>query len=333
MFCLTVARRYKLDPFKQQIWFVKRWDKNANNGKGGTGSFVWTPQVGINGLLFAAGRDHKAEFGSVGLPGCCGPMVQVNPKLKAPEWAKVQVWKKGSEHPTEAQAYWDEYAPAELEKAPFWRKMPRRMLGKCATALAIRQAYPDLGGLYIPEECDRIAEEFTPSGRQIVQSVPTGGSKEAAAAVLAKKLAEHASKPKEAEIVSPVQPESKPTPSQERSEEYKGIIELDWVEETSPKVYGDLGDLLDILKKHCTVTVKNDYYHVLPKDVETIRQLCEQAHYRLVEHMPPVPPSSAMRRRGSPRPRKEGWSAQKFYPSRRGRADSHGGRSRQSRTR
>src|SRR5690349_25126867 len=29
-FCLTVSRRYKLDPFRQQIWFVKRKDNSAD---------------------------------------------------------------------------------------------------------------------------------------------------------------------------------------------------------------------------------------------------------------------------------------------------------------
>lgn len=165
-FLLTVARRYRLDPFKQQIWFVKRWDKNADNGQGGTGAFVWTPQVGINGLLFAAGRDHKGDLGSIGKPEF-GPITK-----GIPEWASVKVWKKGATQPTEAEAWWDEYAPSDLSKAPFWRKMPRRMLAKCATALAIRQAYPDLGGLYIPEEMERMGEEFTPNGRQIAAPEP-----------------------------------------------------------------------------------------------------------------------------------------------------------------
>lgn len=170
-FCLTVARRYKLDPFRQQIWFVSRWDKNADNGKNGKGANVWTPQVGINGLLFAAARDHKPVFGSVSLPEF-GPMVSVSSEyknLKAPEWARVKVWKKGESEPTEAEAWWEEYAPADLTKAPFWRKMPRRMLGKCATALAIRQAYPDLGGLYIPEEMERMGEDVTETGRRIIE--------------------------------------------------------------------------------------------------------------------------------------------------------------------
>ena len=176
-YCLTVARRYRLDPFKQQIWFVPRNDRNAENPAGGRGMRIWTPTVGINGLLFAAARDHKAEFGSVSLPEY-GPMKKrsysyeykgktYNKEIMAPEWARVKVWKKGEPAPTEAEAWWEEYAPAHLNSAPFWVKMPRRMIGKCATALAIRQAYPDLGGIFIPEETDRIGEDYTPEGRQI----------------------------------------------------------------------------------------------------------------------------------------------------------------------
>lgn len=187
-FCLTVARRYRLDPFKQQIWFVRRWDKEADNGKGGKGNHVWTPQVGINGLLMIANRDHQKEFGSVSLPEF-GPIITVEGNIKAPEWARVKVWKKGEEHPTESEAWWTEYAPSDLSKAPFWRKMPRRMIGKCATALALRQSYPDLGGLYISEECERMTEDYTPEGRQIIEQ---GGSISAAVAVADRKLAAHA---------------------------------------------------------------------------------------------------------------------------------------------
>lgn len=165
-YMLKVAERRKLDPFKQQIWFVRRWDRNADNGKGGTGANVWVAQVGIDGLLFTAARDHKAEYGSVSLPEF-GAMIDGHP-----EWAMVSVFKKGEREPTVAQAYWDEYVPNDLTKAPFWRKMPRRMIAKCATALAIRQAYPDLGGMYIPEEMERMHQEFsqdvTESGRQIM---------------------------------------------------------------------------------------------------------------------------------------------------------------------
>jgi hypothetical protein len=199
-FLLTVARRYRLDPFKQQIWFVRRWDRSADNGQGGKGAHVWTPQVGINGLLFAAGRDHKQDLGSVSVPEY-GPMLKVGTVL-APEWARVKVYKKGESIPTEAEAWWTEYAPAELYRAPFWKRMPRRMLAKCATALAIRQAYPDLGGLYIPEEMDRMAEDVTPSGRQIVQD---GGSVAAAEQVAQRKIEAH----KEGKVID-VAPEPEP---------------------------------------------------------------------------------------------------------------------------
>ena len=293
-FCLTVARRYKLDPFKQQIWFVKRWDKSADNGRGGTGAHVWTPQVGINGLLFAAGRDHKAEFGSVSLPEY-GPMLTIG-SLKAPEWAKVKVFKKGTAEPTEAIAYWEEYCPAKLEDAPFWRRMPRRMIGKCATALAIRQAYPDLGGLYIPEEMERIAEDFTPSGRQIVSGPAPSGSREAAQAVAQAKIAAHAEgKPIDAEIVRETEPVS------DQPKEYKGTVEIDWTpEESSPIVRGDIAELDPLLKKHCTMKWEGDWWHCLPKDVETIRQMCDQLGFKVKEIAPKVtPPSSGQQKKGA----------------------------------
>ena len=37
-FALLVAARYRLDPFKKQIWFVPRWDSKAENSNGKTGS-------------------------------------------------------------------------------------------------------------------------------------------------------------------------------------------------------------------------------------------------------------------------------------------------------
>ena len=172
---LTTAKRHRLDPFTHQIWFVRRWDKNADSGKRTAdgqavlGSYVGITQVGIDGLLHVAARDHK-DFGSVSRIEY-GPMVSVG-KIKAPEFAVVKLFKKGVAEPTYGEAFWEEYAPSDLEKAPFWRKMPRRMLGKCAVALALRQAYPDLSGVYIPEETQRIAEEYTESGRKVTPIEP-----------------------------------------------------------------------------------------------------------------------------------------------------------------
>lgn len=308
-YCLTVARRYKLDPFKQQIWFVKRWDSSADNGHGGKGAYVWTPQVGINGLLFAAARDHKAMFGSVSLPEF-GPMQTqewTNDKgatlsFKAPEWAKVKVWKKGEAEPTEAQAWWDEYAPFDLAKAPFWRKMPRRMIAKCATALATRQAYPDLGGVYIPEEMERMSEDYTASGRQIVQ-VPLGGSHAAAQRVLEDKLA--GKRP-----LSAAEPEKPPTappkavipntPIEVQPEQAsKGTVEIDETDEAHPIIRGDIAEILPQLQERCkTMKWVNEWWRIEPRDVENARAVCVYLGYRVLEILPKEPPKQPAKSSG-----------------------------------
>ena len=165
-FCLAVARRFKLDPFRQQIWFVARNDKSAEGGK------RWIPITGINGLLHIAARDHK-DFGSNDEPEF-GPMKNVkwthydkHGEIQAPEWARVTLWKKRHEHPIVATVFWDEVYP-NVGAAPLVRQMPRLMLGKCALAQAVRRAYPATDGLYISEEFQGPAE-YTDGGRQIIR--------------------------------------------------------------------------------------------------------------------------------------------------------------------
>ena len=176
--CLEVARRFRLDPFKQgQIWFIKRWDKNAISASGAKGGYVYTPQVGIYGMLHIAARDH-ADYGSLS-EAEYGPMYMhevEGHKFKAPEWCRVKAFKKGVAEPTVATIYFEEFCPGTWDNARlFWAKMPRAQIEKCAKARAVRTAYPDLGGLYIPEECERMGEDYTVSGRQIVENVPDRG--------------------------------------------------------------------------------------------------------------------------------------------------------------
>ena len=167
-FCLGVARRYKLDPFRGQIWFVKRRDRNLDyydkEQKKKITGYRWIPIVGINGLLHIAARDHKKDFGSIKKPAY-GPMKEITwqkydeetrkyvfgGKFMAPEWATVEVCKKGDHEPTVGEVYWDEIYP-NVDSSPLVRQMPRLMLGKCAKAQGVRAAYPATDGLYIQEE-------------------------------------------------------------------------------------------------------------------------------------------------------------------------------------
>lgn len=298
-YCLTVAKRYKLDPFKRQIWFVPRWDSQADNGKGGKGGNVWIPTVGIDGLTFMAARDHGHDFGSIGEPEF-GPMLKVG-TIQAPEWARVKVFKKGTNEPTTCVAYWEEYAP-DVEKknqygsyvAPFWRKMPRRMISKCATALAIRQAYPDLGGVYIPEETERMGEEHTESGRQIVSGVPTGGSREAAQAVAQRIIADahganmsHAADSKPPSAAPQKQAQDAPQVPQDLP-----IITIDLTHEASPIVTGDSTAFEALFSAYCKWQ-SDGFWHTEPRHVERFREAQRLAHaFKLVEIMPKVSPKS-----------------------------------------
>jgi hypothetical protein len=174
-YCLAVARRYELDPFQGQIWFVKRWDSEAERTDGKKGSYVWVPVVGINGLLHIAARDHS-DFGSYSEPEY-GPMMTVEwtdrddrkQKLQVPEFAGIAIYKKGCVQPTIAKVWWSEIYP-DIDRAPLVRRMPRLMLAKCAKAQATRTAYPKTGGLLIKEETQ--TQEFTditPGGRLILE--------------------------------------------------------------------------------------------------------------------------------------------------------------------
>jgi hypothetical protein len=230
-----------------------------------------------------------------------------------PTMARVRVWKKGFDHPSIGIAFWDEYAPnLENPQAFMWKKMPKHMLAKCAEALALRKAYPDLADIYTDEEMDQHQQDFTPSGRQIVDDkgfAPSGravtyeaqhGSHEAAQRVLADKLARKAPGPIDPEILPPAPPASQPavpraqvptTPIPDR--QFRGTVEIDSTNESDPILRGDIGDLLPLIQKHCTAKWEKEWWHVQPRDVETIFQMCEQVGPYKVKHILPKPKSSA----------------------------------------
>lgn len=180
-FCLTVARRYELDPFQKQIWFVRRWDSEALQTNGKKGGYIWTPQVSIDGLCVQAATYH-VDYGSFSEPEY-GPMMEIKwqwngegpfKTLLVPEWCRMESWKKGASHCTVAKLWWEEIYPS-VDYAPLVRRLRRHMLAKCVKANLVRTDYPKkTGGLLIPEECQNPEfTDFTPGGRLVSRTQPT----------------------------------------------------------------------------------------------------------------------------------------------------------------
>ena len=314
--CLEVSRRYRLDPFKQgQIWFVKRWDKNASSVAGPKGAYVYTPQVGIYGMLHIAARDH-ADYGSVSEPEF-GPMFMheiEGHKFKAPEWCRVKAFKKNVGEPTVATIYFEEFCPAVWDNARlFWAKMPRAQLEKCAKARVIRTAYPDLGGLLIPEEMDRIKDEYTESGRQIIVKATEGthlGTRGAAQAVLEAKLAGKMPLNPEAPIDVPSQPAAQPAPKENpvakkpdpKPIETKYVLTIDWSAGlASPILTGDLEELgVRLAAENPPLKMewgKDEFWHVPAAMVPAVMQIASKNAFAVREVHPN---SSAGQQRSAP---------------------------------
>jgi len=74
--------------------------------------------------------------------------------MSVPVKATVTVLKivQGEPRQFSASVYWDEYYPGD-RRGHMYRKMPHRMLEKCAEAAALRKAFPaDMSGLYTKDE-------------------------------------------------------------------------------------------------------------------------------------------------------------------------------------
>jgi len=294
---LWVARKHRLDPLTRQLHAVFRnVTKHHQDEKG-----IWVPgrqmtiQIGIDGYRAMAARYR--DFGSISEP----EYEFAKPGDRIPTLARIKVWKKGMSEPTVGIAYWDEYAPnLDSDAGFFWKKMPKGQLAKCAEALALRKAYPELSDIYTDDEMNQRDQDFTQSGRMIVDGqgfAPSGrpitydaqhtGSREAAQKVAAEKVAGTFQPPK-AEIpndpipIEPVKPKK-----------YRGTIEIDHTNEAEPIVRGDIAEVLEVLQKYCTMTWKGEWWHILPKDVETIRSMCEQLPYKFVEILPKPAAKSA----------------------------------------
>lgn len=283
------------------------------------GGMKMTIQMGIGGLRGLAARKHK-DYGSTDEPVWNFGTRKTPAQRKIPEFVTVGVWKKGASRPTQATIFWDEFAPTELAspKGQFWNYSPANQLAKCAEAQALRKAYPDLNNIYIPEELARTAGDYTEDGRLIVEADGRTPSGEPARADVFTHRGQQAAidaeveKQKKGEKPSAVEeirgarkvdspgavqqgvkekqpPASPPAtkPAEADPTPFKGKIEVDWSDKNSPIVRGDLENVLDVIKKHCKCSWGADsWWHVLPTDVQTLREMCRAYHFEFIEIFP-----------------------------------------------
>lgn len=321
---LSVCQRHGLDPFVKQVYCVL-WpvSKHHQDEKG-----IWLPGhdmviiTGIGGYRKMAARDHRDYAGSSDASFTWFDPPRKTPAGRTiPESATVRIHRRGAED-TIATVYWEEFAPGDLtdRRADFWNRTPKNQLEKCAEAKGLRKAFPGLGDVFTEEELSQRLQDITPGGREIVQGdgmspsgrpltyearmaanlpevtegVPRGGSREAAQAVLKQKLG--AAKTSEGERNSNagdgVSPSTAPSP-------FLGSIEVDWTNEKEPIVRGDLSDLLPTMQKHFGMAHYDDWWHIVPKDVIRLKELCKVSNYEFREIVPTKSSPNPQRQAGA----------------------------------
>ena len=151
---IEICKSRKLDPFSNQIYFIKRkvWNKNKN-----AYDEKATIQTGIDGYRTIAARSGQYA----------GNDDYVFDKEVSPTKATATVYRlvAGIRCPFVATARWEQYYPGDKQGFQ-WNKMPHVMLGKVAEALALRKAFPeDLSGIYTNEEMEQAqtVEEIKPT--------------------------------------------------------------------------------------------------------------------------------------------------------------------------
>jgi phage recombination protein Bet len=156
---VEVCKRTGLDPFRRQIYAIKRRDNKNNTER-------VTHQTGIDGFRAIAARSGEYD-GQLG-PFWCGDdgewkEVWLSPK--PPAAAKVGVLRKGCREPFWAVARFGAYADPNNNQ---WQIRPDVMIAKCCEALAIRKAFPeDVSGLYTTDEIPDEAESIETTGTSV----------------------------------------------------------------------------------------------------------------------------------------------------------------------
>lgn len=151
---LLLAKKYDLDPFSRQIWFVK-------DHKGNTRIFA-----GRDGFLAIAHKHKQFDGMESGVERVNEPLVLNGRKIRDWQykgWAKV--YRKDMAHPFYVEVYEEEYTTLRNT----WAEKPRTMIQKVAESQALRRAF-SVSGLYAPEEFGESEENG--SGEAITVEVP-----------------------------------------------------------------------------------------------------------------------------------------------------------------
>lgn len=150
------CRAAGLDPLQKPVHIVPMWD-----GKAGRMRDVIMP--GVN--LYRIQASRSGQFAGISEPEF-GPDVTATlggQEITYPEWCKVTVRRQlasGAVGEFTAREFWMEnYAVKggkEKSIAPnaMWTKRPRGQLAKCASAQALRAAFPEIAAQYTQEEME-----------------------------------------------------------------------------------------------------------------------------------------------------------------------------------
>jgi phage recombination protein Bet len=150
------CRAAGLDPMQKPVHIVPMWDRDSGRMRD-----VIMP--GVN--LYRIQASRSGQFAGIGEPEF-GPDVAAKiggQDITYPEWCRVTVKRQlASGHIAEftSREFWlENYAVKggkEKSVAPnaMWTKRPRGQIAKCATAQALRSAFPEIAAQYTAEEME-----------------------------------------------------------------------------------------------------------------------------------------------------------------------------------